>query len=187
MKPDREQREEETDLAAEIDRLISDLSSRDDGVGAHAFRRLVALGPLASTALVHALAAEPVGVRWRAATVLRRIADPATISALLEALEDEDIGVRWLAAEALAAMGMPALVALLECLIHRADSVLFREGATHVLVSHADGPLGPTVRGVLYSLEHQASDVSAPVAAYEALEDLRSGRFDVQSSSASSS
>jgi HEAT repeat protein len=186
VRPNAEQNAKETDHAAEIEALISELSCDDDAARSHAMSHLVALGRDASPALTRALAAERVGLRWRAAWALGKIADPATTPDLLRALEDEDIGVRWLAAEALSSIGAPALAPLLERLIHRADSVLFREGTTHVLLSHADGPLAQAVRRVLRALDHPASEVAAPVAAYEMLEEVHDRARDARPSASSS-
>jgi HEAT repeat protein len=180
------QHAKETDRAAAIETLISELSSDDDATRSRAVHHLVALGRNASPALTRALAAERVGLRWRAAWALGKIADPATTPDLLRALEDEDIGVRWLAAEALSSIGTAALAPLLERLIHRADSVLFREGATHVLLSHADGPLAPAVHRVLRALDHSASEVAAPVAAYKLLAEVHGSAPDARSSAPSS-
>lgn len=173
MESDRTEHANQADRTAEIDGLIADLVRRDHSVRTRAIHHLVSLGHVASTALVHALDSDDVEVRWQAALALRRIADPVTSPALIEALEDEDIGVRWLAAEALSAIGPTVLAPLLERLIHNADSVLFREGARHVLLGHSDGRLGPILQPVLQALEHQAAETSAPVAAYHALKDLR--------------
>lgn len=171
-----------TDQSVQVGALISDLMRDEYAVRSRAVRHLVSLGHAASPALVKALGAESVELRWQAALALRGIADAATAPALLDALEDDDIGVRWLAAEALAAIGVPALAPLLEGLIHRADSIFFREGATHVLLSLTEGRLGPIVRPVLLALQHLGAEISAPVAAYEALEALERRGIDTHAS-----
>lgn len=159
--------------SAEIGGLISDLSRKDYAARSRAVRHLASLGDEASPALVRALASEDEEVRWQALLALRSIADPATIPALLDALEDYDIGVRWLASDALGAIGVPALAPMLDRLIHRADSVLYREGVTHVLYGLAESSLDPILGPVIRALDQPAAETMAPVAASDALKELK--------------
>ena len=86
-------------------------------------------------------------------------------------LADGHPDVRWLAAESLIALGDYALAPLLEELIAHADSVWVREGAAHVLSKL--GEHVPNIRSVLAAMNGAAPLFEVPVAAFEALRDLR--------------
>jgi HEAT repeat protein len=156
-----------------VDPLIHDLASDERATREQAREALGAIGSAAVSGLTGALESEDPRVRWEAAKTLVEVADPRAASALIQRLEDRDPGIRWVAAEALIALGPDGLSPLLERLVDEADSLWVREGAHHVLhvlaVDERKGPLSP----VLAALEGPAPEDVAPVAAAEALEQLK--------------
>jgi len=162
--------------ARRVEDLIAELNERSYPLRTEAARELIAIGSRAVAPLVAALAAPDSSLRWEAALILSRIADPVAASALVRALDDDDFGVRWLAAEGLAAMGRKGLEALLETLIDSADSKARREGARHVLRRLAHTPFHEIASIVLKGLDTAAPETEVPVFAFDALEKLRDGR-----------
>jgi HEAT repeat protein len=159
----------------QVQTWISHLASKDGLVRQRARWALVALGVPAVRPLAKALSDRRAQVRWEAAKALTKVHDGTAVPALLAALEDKDDDVAWLAAEALIALGREALAPVLESLIARPDSEYLREAAHHILKAcrtrQVCGILAPVVR----ALWHSDPEETVPVAAEQALEELRKG------------
>jgi HEAT repeat protein len=159
---------------AQVVELVAALHSRNPVAREKAREALVALGEPAVPSLIQLLSDRKSHVRWEAAKALGRIADPIAASALVNALEDRDGDVRWLAAEGLAALGRDALPPLLAALMERHQSDQFCEGAhrvCRVLIEQRE--LGQLLRPLLDALTQSEPQVTAPLAAYTALAQLR--------------
>jgi HEAT repeat protein len=161
---------------ATVDELLARLHSHDWKLRERARWDLVALRERAVFPLADALRDPDWHVRWEAAKALHDIADPRAAPALVRALRDRRFGVRWLASDALIALREGALPALLDALVHNADSIYLREGAHHVLHDltrgHLNGRVSETMRSVLSALEAIEAHVTVPLAARQALEAL---------------
>jgi HEAT repeat protein len=92
---------------------------------------------------------------------------------MVRALEDESFGVRWLAAEGLIAMGQAGIPSLLRALMVRSDSPWLRAGAHHVLRSLAENPLHQYLAPVLAALDDVEPTLAVPIAAHDALYELK--------------
>ncbi len=131
-------------------------------------------GPDVTRALVVELNDPRPLVRWEAAKALLTLADPIAAPALLHTLEDEDPDVRWVSAEGLVALGETGLVTVLSGLTRRARSPEFCKCAHQVLhdlkktTGHAE-----LIAPVLVALERSEPGVTAPVAAFAALKQLK--------------
>jgi hypothetical protein len=154
--------------------MVGELAS-PDGLERHAAReQLEGIGKPATPYLLTALQSPSEHARWEAAKALGKIADPGAAPALVRSLEDEKGAIRWLAANALTNLGRDALVPVLRGLEGHSDSIWFRDGAHHVLVTLIRDGVADDALPVLEALEHIAPCIEAPVAAYHLLEDLRS-------------
>ncbi|MDE3058176.1 MAG: HEAT repeat domain-containing protein [Bacteroidota bacterium] len=131
-------------------------------------------GAAAVQPLIKALNNDDEIVRWEAAKALGEIGDRSAAEALVQALTDKSFDVRWVAAESLIALGETGVPALLEALAHLHASVMLYRQAHHILHSLSNGPMPIEVRNVLKALEKSAANIHVPVAAYTALEFLRS-------------
>jgi HEAT repeat protein len=155
-----------------IDSLIDALTTHH---AQKARRRLVRIGKPAVPALLRALADPQAQRRWEAAKALSQIADPSTADALVAALQDDNSGVRWLAAEGLIAIGPDAVEPLLNGLIEHPKSILYREGAHHVLHDLEDDRLREIAAPVLEAMLGVEPSVEVPQAAVQALSELAPG------------
>lgn len=162
------------DLNATIKDLIHALSSFNDLSRVEARKALEAMGKRAVPALVEALRdpKSPHLLRWEAAKSLGEIGDPEAAPALVEALEDQEFDVRWLSAKGLIEMNVKALRPLFQALIERADSVLLRQGAHHVLHDLAKGELRIYLAPILIAMEGAEPGVHVPPAVSYAQEML---------------
>jgi predicted transcriptional regulator len=125
-------------------------------------------------ALAAAVTDSRTQVRWEATRALCEIGDPSAAPALIDKLEGRDSGVRWMAADGLVALGPVVLQPLMHALVRRSDSVLFRESAHRVLQGLAGRPGYESIlRPVMVALESASPDVGVPLAAYNALDELR--------------
>jgi HEAT repeat protein len=159
-----------------VNELLLNLHSHEWKVRQSARWRLVTLRDLAVFPLMDALQDPDWHVRWEAAKALHDIADPRAAPALILALRDRRFAVRWLASNALIALGEASLPALLEALVHDADSLWLREGAHHVLRDlmrgHVRGDVSETVKPVVDALEKVEPTAVVPFAARKALDAL---------------
>ena len=160
-----------TETSNDLSKLVQQLADDDAAIREKSRKDLVQLGDASVTrALVVALLDPRTHFRWEAAKALQEIADPVAAPALLNAMDDEDEDVRWVASEGLAALGKVGLLTVLSGLIQRAGSIAFCKSAHHVL--HELKLYAGTVAPVLTALEQSEPAVSAPPAAYEALQAL---------------
>ncbi len=169
----RVRRETPHHTPVEIPALIAALASRDGGERERAREALVALGKPAVAPLVDALSDRNRQVRWEAAKALACLGDPSAARALAVALGDERIGVRWLAAEALIALGRDALEPLFRALLEPGNADPLAEGAHHVLHVLAKKKGGQWLTPVVEALDSYQPGIAVPMAAYRALEQLR--------------
>jgi hypothetical protein len=165
------------DANSNIKNLITALSSYNDFSRVEARKALESMGSQVVPYLIEALKHRDYLRRWEAAKALGEIRDPKAAPALVEALEDEEFDVRWLAAKGLIEMNVKGLRPLFQALIERADSVLLRKGAHHVLHDLAKGELRTYLVPVLIALENMDSAVQVPPAASYALEALAQAKI----------
>ncbi len=128
--------------------------------------------------MTHALIAELVDprkqVRWEAAKALSEIGDSVAALPLVHAMDDEDADVAWVAAEGVAGMGEPGLLAVLSGLTRASRSGAFCKAAHHSLREFLKrGTRNQVVEPVFEALDGVEPKLSAPIAAYEALQKLR--------------
>ncbi|MFG0262228.1 MAG: HEAT repeat domain-containing protein [Novipirellula sp. JB048] len=113
-------------------------------------------------------------VRWEAAKALSQIGEPVAALSLVHAMDDEDHDVAWVAAEGVAGMGEIGLEAVLSGLTRSSRSGSFYKVAHHALKQiHARGRHREITASVLESIEGLQPRLSAPLAAYDALQQLR--------------
>lgn len=161
----------------EITAFISQLASDDGMVREQARKALVAAK---GHEVTHALIAELVDprhqVRWEAAKALSEIGDSVAALPLVHAMDDEDADVAWVAAVGVAAMGEPGLLAVLSGLTRASRSGGFCKAAHHSLREFLrHGTSNQTIEPVFEALNGVEPKLSAPVAAYKALQKLRVG------------
>jgi hypothetical protein len=163
---------------AQTDSLIALLANSNGLIRQRARYALVEMGEPAVPALIKALNIRNDYVHWQAAKALSQIASPKSIEVLVKMLQDNDPGIRWIAAEGLVAIGRESLEPLLHTLMHRSNSFTLLESAHHVLydlVHHPrllDWATREMLRPIVEALEGSAPVVTAPVAAYHALQQL---------------
>jgi HEAT repeat protein len=150
-----------------IQKLIDDFESKDGEERQDARAGLVKIGAPAVESLINALDHHKEQVRWEAAKALVEIADPKAAPALINALEDEDFDVSWVAAEALIALGGSGLPALIEALLHRAESTQLYSGAHHVLKALDADELTAYTRPLIEALEGIDPHDNVPLAAHK--------------------
>ncbi len=163
----------EQDTSSHIKNLIGALSSFNDLSRVEARKALVVFGSQAIPFLAEALNDSNFLRRWEAAKTLGEIGDPKAAPALVKALEDEKFDIRWLAAKGLIDLNVKCLAPLFEALIQRADSVLLRQGAHHVLHDLSKGELRIYLAPVLIGLECMDCAVQVPPVVSHALDDLK--------------
>ncbi|TWU20281.1 hypothetical protein Pla52o_47990 [Novipirellula galeiformis] len=113
-------------------------------------------------------------VRWEAAKALSQIAEPIAALPLVHAMDDEDHDVAWVAAEGVAEMGEAGLEAVLSGLTRSSRSGSFYKVAHHALKQiRKHGRHRQLIATVMESLEGVEPRLSAPIAAYHALQQLR--------------
>jgi hypothetical protein len=160
-----------------IRKLIMTLSSDNDSVRKDARKSLVAIGSAAVPSLIEALKQRDDNARRETVRALSEIEDPEAAPALIKALEDEEFDIRWLAAEGLIRLGLDGLKPLLKALIDHGGSPLLLDGAHHVIHYMAKGGLRKYLGPVLTSLEGVEPAVTAPLAAFRALEAMKEAKI----------
>ncbi len=166
--------EEQTDFEhAAIEQLVPLLKHRNAHIREQARNALLRFGRSAIPPLIQLLSSPEEQTRWEAAKVLSDLHRPEAAPALVGALIDPSRDVRWLAAEGLIMIGSPALPPLLHGLIEHSDTIWMRQGATIVLHALWAGENADIVGPVLDALQDGAPRVAGPVAAHEALEQIR--------------
>ena len=158
-----------------MESLVEGLTSKNGGVREEARTNLIAWGTAAIKPLVSLLSSPDTQTRWEVAKALGEIHHRDATTALASCLADEHRDVRWVAAEGLIAIGRNALEPVLEELIAHADSVWVRSEAEHIL--HAQGKDHPALLPVLQALTGRAPLFEVPVAAFDALKELRNQTF----------
>jgi hypothetical protein len=159
--------------AADLPALIAALASPDGVERERARGALVALGEPAVAPLVRALSDQDRQVRWEAANALACLRAPSAADALVAALGDERIGVRWLAAEGLIALGHHALEPIFKALVEPGNATSLGEGSHHVLHVLAKNKGGQWLAPVVEAIDSHESGIAVPLAAFRALEQLR--------------
>ena len=157
----------------EIDPLIAALNSENGGERQQARQALIDLGRPAVPALIEMLEKSPVQhARWEAAKALGEIADPRAAPVLARTLEDREFDLRWLAAKGLIAIGPMALPPLLLALEHKANLVVLREGAHHVLSSLAKQGYEAQAMPVIRALDGIEPTAHVPRVARDVLDEM---------------
>jgi len=159
--------------ATRVEALIEDLANQDVSAREKARAEMLKAGGEAVDPLSRAMGDPRPEVRWEVARVLAELQSPAALLALVAALEDEDGSVRWVAADGLISLGRDALRPVLEGLLDRSGSRLFREGAHRVLRHQISGEMHEVAAPVLAALEHSGAEAAVPLAAEDGLDRLR--------------
>ncbi|EMI52897.1 HEAT repeat domain-containing protein [Rhodopirellula sallentina] len=160
-----------------IDNWVADLASDDGVIREQARNRLVAKrGPDVVRALVGELVDPRKRVRWEAAKALTEIGDPVAALPLVHAMTDSDDEVAWLAAEGIASLGDVGLSAALSGIAKDCKSLEYCKVAHHCLKGFRKLDLHEEIIApVMSALEGFEPKLSAPVAAYRALRELKVG------------
>jgi HEAT repeat protein len=159
---------------ADVQELMAELASPKPAERQHARELLVSVGRPAVGTLIRLLEDSRDLVRGEVVKTLADIGDRSAAPALVGALEDDDGHVRWLAADALIDLGPQAVKPLLSALAYRASSPELLEGAHHILsrLYWHDSP--KVVKPVLAALDGPSPQMAVHLAAYSALNTLRS-------------
>ncbi len=157
-----------------LDALIGGLDSEDPLDRGRARSELVRMGRGVVPGLTRALQSQSSRVRWEAAMALDALHDPMSAPALVQAMEDDMLEVRWAAADGVLALEHEGLVSLLRGLIAHSGSIRLRESAHRVLSAMVHGEGGQIVKPVLDALESAAPVATLPIAAFTALNELKS-------------
>lgn len=162
---------------SEIASTIEQLASEDGMAREKARQALVATsGKEVLTTLVGRLDDRRHQVRWEATKALSEIGDVATANALVHAMHDSNSDVAWVAAEGIARMGEPGLLAVLSGLIRSSRSGEFHRVAHHALKEFRRmGAYREVVDLVMKALDGVEPQLSAPVATYQALQQMQVG------------
>jgi HEAT repeat protein len=166
---------------ADVHGMIEALAGTNPIDRQHAREALVAVGRPAVGRLIRLLDDSRSQVRREVVKTLAAIGDSAAAPGLVDAMEDEEVDVRWLAAQALIDLGHEALNPLLAALAYRASSPELMEGAHHVLsrLYWRDSP--KVVKPVLAALDGPAPQMAVHLAAYSALNALRTSQHHTAS------
>jgi hypothetical protein len=150
---------------SEIDKLISELSSKEKNTRENARHSLALIGKPAIKPLVEAMLITSRGTHMEIVKALIEMLNPETAPALVKQLENEDPEVRWLASEGLITLGRKALEPLLTALISRPDSLPLRMGGHHVLADLYAGEVheSETTFEPLYRLNDELRKAIRPV------------------------
>lgn len=162
-------------LSRSVETLIKSLSDPDGATRRTARSALVAMGHAAVGPLVQLLDADDNQTRWEAAKALGEIGGEDAVRALVKKLDDNNRDVRWVATAGLMSSGEQALDPLLHELIIKSGSVWVREAGIRIIDSLLNERNRETLRPVLAALKSRAPIFNVPIAAYDALQSLRSG------------
>ena len=170
-------RDERTMNSTELRTTIEQLASDDGLIRKQARQSLAeAKGHEVTYALIGELIDPRKRVRWEAAKALSEIGDPVAALSLVHTMDDEEADVAWVAAEGVAVMGQPGLLAVLSGLTRTSRSGSFYKAAHHSLQEfRKHGTELQTLEPVIKALEGMEPSLSAAVAAYQALQKLRTG------------
>jgi HEAT repeat protein len=159
----------------ELAPLLAALESRNGRERQQARQKLIDMGHPAVPPLLEILEKSRLQqARWEAAKALSEIADPLAGPALVRALEDRQFDIRWLAAKGLIAIGPTALPPLLQALEHKANLVVLREGAHHVLSNLAKQGYEAQTIPVLQALDGIEPSAHVPGVARSVLDEMSS-------------
>jgi HEAT repeat protein len=160
-------------VSRDIESLIRLLSSGDGAIRQDARASLVAMGQAAVQPLINQLESENSQVRWEAAKALGEIGGRDSVRALVKKLDDNNRDVRWVATAGLMGAGEEALDLLLHELIVKSGSVWVREAGIRIIDSILNERNRDFLRPVVSALKGRAPIFGVPIAAYEALTNLR--------------
>ena len=180
----------ESDKVTKIDKLITDLSSKNIKTRENARSELVLIGEPAVVPLLNLLRSPDEWLHWEAAKALAEMREPHAAPILVGLLTNRDPNIRWLSAEGLIALGSISLEPLLEGLTHYSGSSELAAGAHHVLHDLYEGkvhegeyeyqPFNPIsedikslIKPVIISLETPGSLTLIPEYSKAALHDLK--------------
>lgn len=173
----------------EIDKLITNLSSKNSQVRQNARLTLANIGQPAIIPLWNQLRSSEKWVRWESAKALAEMREPCVAPILVNFLTDKDTDIRWMAAEGLIALGSVSLEPLFESLTQYSGSLEMAESAHHVLHDLFAGkvhegeleyePLNPLnndiksiIKPVMESIRSTESTILIPELAKVALDEL---------------
>ncbi len=159
----------------DIEQLVDKLCADDGATRMKAREQLVKMGGIDVTrALMIEMNDPRRDVRWEAAKALVAIADPIAASALAHHLSDQDGDIRWLAAEGLAELGEPGLLVVLNASMRQASGSDFCKAAHHAFKEFRKHRVhSEQLDKVIEACEASEPGVSLPVAAYEALQQIK--------------
>jgi hypothetical protein len=119
------------------------------------------------------LVAENNLLRMEAAKIAELIADRRSIPFLINLLDDKVFEIRWIAAEGLIKAGRRSILPLLMSVRDGKSSILFNNGAHHVLISLLNENEKGKLSSLLLSLENTNElGETAPVEASEAIKTI---------------
>jgi hypothetical protein len=105
-------------------------------------------------------------LRLEASKIIELIADKTSIAVLIELLDDTEFDIRWIAAVGLIKIGRKSVRPLLTAVRDRESSIVFNEGAHHVLLSLLNENEKKKEIALLLSLEnYHTLGATAPVEA----------------------
>ncbi len=159
----------------DIEQLVDKLCADDGVIRINAREQLVKMGGIDVTrALMIEMNDPRRDVRWEAAKALVSIADPISAPALVQHLSDNDGDIRWLAAEGLGGLGEPGLLAVLNAATRHASDSEFCKAAHHGFKEFRKHEIHANhLVKVIEACEGPEPGVSLPVAAYEALQQIK--------------
>ena len=98
-------------------------------------KTLVRMGKSILPQMHKLIKSENTDLRLEASKIIELISDRKSIPVLLELLDDNTFDIRWIAAEGLIKIGRRSIRPLLTAVRDRKNSIVFNEGAHHVLQS----------------------------------------------------
>jgi HEAT repeat protein len=119
---------------------------------------------------------QPGYERIEAAHMLASHLEPRCLESLIHAAEDDDPGVRWAAARELAAMGEPALTPLLHALMQHPGSSILRTSVQYVIRHNKSEAILNRVAHFQQAWQGPAADLTAMLAAYNLLLELKNAK-----------
>lgn len=161
-----------------IEQFIEQLENEQASTRRQARENLVQIGGYdVIRALIYELNDPRRNVRWEATKALSSIADPISAPALVQLLLDENDDIRWLAAEGLAMLGDAGLLATLRASMRNASDTAFCRAAHHSFKEFSKhGVHSKDVTPVIEACESAEPGVALPVAAYRALQQIKTGK-----------
>lgn len=155
------------DIPDNLAKLIKEsLNSKIAGTKLAARNTLVGMGKTIIPEMHKLLSAENWLLRMEAAKIVELIADRKSIPYFINLLDDKVFEIRWIAAEGLIKIGRRGLLPLLKSIRDGKSSLIFNEGAHHILQSLLKKDEKNKLQSLLLSLDNSRElGETAPVEA----------------------